>query len=234
VSGSGPLRISLPAAGAWQVCPDLEGHWSGCEKLVLEPAQLTAATLPLLRRGEIEGSFDAAPSGHTRPTHMTLEFAPSKRSGSTIARSRIECPVDSAGQWRCRPPRGLLDVVVRPHGFTPAYRWGVEVGEARKQLGGFALHRGASLVGQVIVEGAELVPGAAEVRLTPYIAAGAEGREAGRLSTVEYRAAVQASGFFQIEHAAPGVYGLEAIQGKLGVRTGVSARAVDRIGDGAA
>src|SRR5947209_19035644 len=77
------------------------------------------------------------------------------------------CPVDKEGNWSCSLPAATFDLVVTAEGFTPHYRWGVEVPPARTLgLGTFQLARGGSVAGWVAVEGGAIDPAHAVARLS--------------------------------------------------------------------
>jgi len=211
--------VMLPSAGEWEICAWAKGYWSPCRRVTLTADEelVTTAVVSLWPAADLTGRLvwpdQRRGNGEAFPRWLRVQFSASDRTPEALPASESRCPVDEEGRWRCSVPAGRLDLVVRPLGYVPDYRWDVAAGAGSKiELGEMALRSGASVSGNVQVEEADFDATHCEVALIPMVAPGAGSREAERLAAVRYRGEVSRRGFFQITGVPPGTYVVEARQ----------------------
>jgi hypothetical protein len=151
----------------------------------------------------------------TRPKHVLVKTlaAPSFLKRPPVPPGVLSCPVDDRGAWRCSLLAAKFDLVITAEGFTPHYRWGVEVPAGKAlSLGTIELARGASVAAWVAVEDGAIEPGKCKARLFPLLAGNMDLGRSDDLQRTAVEALVRKDGFVQLTGLAPGSYVLEIAQ----------------------
>ncbi|MEM7051569.1 MAG: carboxypeptidase-like regulatory domain-containing protein [Acidobacteriota bacterium] len=201
-------QLELPHRSRWRVCIEVDGQWAPCRELtVTKGATLDFRTWPT---NAIQGTFRATDPARAPPEQLTLHFAPAAASGQApFARSSVSCDVDGL-RWRCHVPALALDLELRPQGFVPIYRFGIDVPATGDfVLGSLDLQRGASLVARVEAEDGAMLSDRGRGRLVPFVPGQRQRNLADRLSRSVAEATIQGDGFLQLAALPAGVYALE-------------------------
>lgn len=216
VASLAPVRLELPADTEWEVSTDLPGYWSPRRNLkVGSSEQASRLSLDLWPMGSVSGVVKVKGKGLALPKLVLVKTlaAPSYLKRPPAPPGVLSCPVDKKGFWSCALPATKFDLVITAEGFTPHYRWGVEVPAGRTlSLGTVELEKGASVAAWVAVEDGAIEPGKCTARLSPLLAGNTE---IGRVSDLQRTAVereVRKDGFVQLTGLAPGSYVLEVSQ----------------------
>ncbi|MEM7480752.1 MAG: hypothetical protein AAF481_06235 [Acidobacteriota bacterium] len=194
--------VELPAGSRWKICLELAGHWSPCERIEVEAeTRLTFSTHPT---GTISGRWkDMAEPG--APEKLYLRFSsPTSRDLKSFT---VPCG-QTAERWSCEVPNlgRELDLELRPKGFVPIYRFGLNIKAGEDaDWGTLDLRHGASLVARVETADGRPLGDRARARLVPF---------APRLPSAHRvepaaESPVSAAGFVQLGAVEPGAYTLE-------------------------
>jgi hypothetical protein len=190
--------VELVADGAWMPPQNIAGTSPGVE-------------LKVWRTASLRGQFarGAPPVELPRSFRLVMSSPPGARAGALSTEASIECPVAPDGTWTCNVPAIPLDLVVRPKGFVPHYRWDVAVAADKgANAGTLTLRRAASLVAWLDRRTVAALKGPARARLLRM--AMPESSPAGqRLAQPVAEATFNARGAVQLAPAAPGTYTLE-------------------------
>lgn len=197
ITGPDP-SVSLPP-GRWVVTTAIPGFWARPVTLVPgEPHEVR-----LLPTGLLKGMF-AAEVSPDLPVAIEV-WSPPSRGARAERIGRIACDVDRR-TWRCEVPAGTHDIVLRPAGYIPHYRWDVAVETDRPtEMGEFTLERGASVSGSL-----ENPPGHVRLRLVPQVVQGGTPQNQLRADQKLRIAHPDENGHFSILHVEPGSWILEA------------------------
>jgi hypothetical protein len=216
VHNAEPLRLQLPAGSSWEVSADLPGFWVPRKTLTVgqagEPASLVLDLWPL---GTVSGRVKVQQKNVTLPQEVLVKTvaAPAVLHRPSMPPGVLTCPVDKQGAWSCPLPAGKFDLVITAPGFTPQYRWAVEVPPAKTlPLGLFQLERGSSVAGWVAVEGGAIDPKTCVARLSFVAACGTAPDSLIQLQRIAVERPVSKEGFLQVAGLAPGIYNLEVRQ----------------------
>lgn len=216
------LKVTLPRATSWKVRWDGADLWAPVQVLVVDPSSdpVIRQRIPAWSVGELTGTLVLKDDEEEPlPEKVTVRFEshrdPAGRTSpdqEPVPESRMDCPVDAEGRFRCELPATHLDLSVRAEGFVSHYFWDLAISEnSSGSLGRLTLQRGASLVGRVEVAEGELQPPKCEVRLVPRDMPGS-GPQGVRLQRTAVTGTVEADGFFHLGPLPAGSYGLEARQ----------------------
>ncbi len=192
---------ALPSHTAWRVRAGIGDAWAADVTVKAGKAgTTTAVAVPIWPAGMISGRFVLADRRGAMPTTLALDLSPARDEGSLhkALGQASACPIRDDGQWRCRIPAGRFDVVVRPAGFVPLYRWDLDIVRANDvKLGTMTLEKGASVQGYIETTTGLVLPARTRVRAEPLAAPG--GPTPGeRLSKAASEARVDHNGFFQL------------------------------------
>jgi len=216
VKAGRPLRLQLAAGSSWEVSADLPGFWVPRKTLVTgragETSQLQLDLWPL---GTISGSVQVRQKDVAPPREVIVKTvaAPALLKRPPMPPGVLACPVNKEGRWSCSLPAATYDLVVTAEGFTPHYRWGIEVPPAKAlPLGAFAFERGGSVAAWVAVEGGKIDPAQAVAKLSFVSACDTDARAVLKMDQIAVEQRVNKDGFLQIPGLAPGVYALEVRQ----------------------
>ncbi|MEA2491761.1 MAG: hypothetical protein QOH21_3553, partial [Acidobacteriota bacterium] len=204
-----PLTFAVPARTMWTITVALPGWWAAPVVVEVRDADLNV-TVPLVRTGSVTGHL-VTPTGSRRPEGLSVvvDVPPGARTLPGPPSAETPCVLAEDATFSCELPAGTLDLVFRPRGYVPAYRWGVAVtAAARKDLGAFALSQGAALSGFVTSRGKALQPGQGKVEL--FLEVAGSGTTAHRLRRPVASAVLAKNGFFQLTDVPPGRYVLQA------------------------
>lgn len=191
-------EVSLPP-GRWVVSTAVPGFWARPVALV----QGERHHVRLLPTGFLQGRF-AADVSPDLPLAIEV-WAPPSRGSRAERIGRIACGLDRR-TWRCEVPAGTHDIVLRPAGHIPHYRWDVSVEADRPtEMGEFALERGASVSGAL-----EDPPSHVRLRLVPHVGQWGPPQDQLRANQKLRIAYPDEKGHFSIHHVEPGSWILEA------------------------
>lgn len=140
-NGSG--EAVLPAGSVWQASVAAEGWWGSTATVT---AGEQASTIDLWKTTEVHGRVSVE-RGAEMPEALNavVEVPPYGPRAAEVPRgSTFRCTIED-GLFRCAIPIATLDLALRAKGFTPHYRWNVDVANTR-ELAPVALRRGASFV----------------------------------------------------------------------------------------
>lgn len=203
-------EAGLPEGSRWYATLIAPGWWSARERVAVDADK--TVTLQVFPTGRVSGQLilenpqDRLPKSFT----MQIEDPPAlpQRLGLPKGAS-AECVVSDRGRWTCEVPAGTVDLVVRPKGFVPHYRWGQRIvrGSGR-DLGSMTLRAGASVAGRVQVEGRRAKAAGARARLLRIVPLGATGRAGERLRRPIAEGIADEAGFFQLTGLSAGSYAL--------------------------
>ncbi|HEX6904298.1 MAG TPA: carboxypeptidase-like regulatory domain-containing protein [Thermoanaerobaculia bacterium] len=214
VSSLAPVRLELPAGTEWEVSTDLPGYWAPRKNLKVSEGA-SRLSLDLWPMGTVSGVLKVKGKGVERPKLVLVKTlaAPSYLKRPPAPPGVLSCPVDAKGAWSCALPATKFDLVITAEGFTPRYRWGVEVPAGKTlSLGTVELERGASVAAWVAVEDGAIEPGKCKARLSPLLARDTELGRASDLQRTAVEREVGKDGFVQLTGLAPGSYVLEVSQ----------------------
>ncbi|HYC92424.1 MAG TPA: carboxypeptidase-like regulatory domain-containing protein [Thermoanaerobaculia bacterium] len=203
------LPALSPAVGSWGVELLADGAWMPPQNLAVASR---GAELHVWRTAGLRGQFARGTPPVELPKSFRLVIAspPGARAGALSAEASLECPVAPDGSWSCNVPAIPLDVVVRPKGFVPQYRWDVTVGDTGASVGRLELRRAASLVAWLDRKTVAALKGPARARLLRM--AMPDSSPAGqRLAQPVAETTFNARGAAQLAPAAPGTYTLEIV-----------------------
>jgi Carboxypeptidase regulatory-like domain len=210
-----PLVTRLSPGSSWEVSTELQGFWSPRKTVTVGlPGQPTQVSLDLWPLGRLSGRVNVQEKV-VRPRKVLVKTlaVPAFLKRASSPQGALDCPVDEEGRWSCSLPAGMFDLVISAEGFTPHYRWRVEIPAGKTlSLGTVELQRGASVAGWVAVEGGMIDPSQCMVRLSPLLAGGTDLSSALNLERTAIEGKVGRDGFFQITGLAPGNYVLEVRQ----------------------
>jgi Carboxypeptidase regulatory-like domain len=216
VSSLAPVRVELPAGTEWEVSTDLPGYWSPRKTLkVGSSEEASRLSLDLWPMGTLSGVLKVKGKDVARPKVVLVKTlaAPSYLKRPPAPPGVLSCPVDGKGVWSCALPATKFDLAITAEGFTPQYRWGVEVPAGKTlSLGTVELEKGASVAAWVAVEDGAIEPGKCRARLSPLLAGGTELGRASDLQRTAVEREVRKDGFVQLTGLAPGSYVLEVSQ----------------------
>ncbi|HEY7216043.1 MAG TPA: carboxypeptidase-like regulatory domain-containing protein, partial [Thermoanaerobaculia bacterium] len=216
VKAGEPLKLQLAAGSSWEVSADLPGFWVRRKTLVVGRAGETSRLeLDLWPLGKIAGCVKVQRKGVTPPREVLVKTvaAPALFKRPPMPAGALACPVDEEGNWSCSLPAATFDLAIAAEGFTPQYRWGIEVLPAKtRSLGTLQLERGGSLAAWVAVEGGTLDPAHAVARLSFLAACDTDVKAVLELDRIAVERPVSKDGFLQITGLAPGSYALEVRQ----------------------
>ena len=208
--------LQLPAGSSWEVTADLPGFWVRRQNLVVGRAvERTRLELQLWPLGTISGRVEVRQKDLAPPKKVIVKTmaAPAFLQRPPVPPGALDCPVDEKGNWSCSLPAAKFDLVIGAEGFTPHYRWQVEVPPAKTfPLGSFQFERGSSVAAWVAVEGGGIDPESCIARLSPLAACDADLKSVAQLEQTAVERPVSKDGFLQITGIAPGNYALEVTQ----------------------
>lgn len=221
VRSAEPLVLQLPAGSSWEVSADLPGFWVRRQNLVAGRAgERSRLELQLWPLGTISGRVEILRKDLKPPGKVVVKTmaAPAFLQRPPVPPGVLDCPVDEQGNWSCSLPAAKFDLVITAEGFTPHYRWQVEVPPAKTlSLGTFQLERGSSVAAWVAAEGDAIDPERCIARLSPLAACDADLKSMAQLQQTAVERPVSKDGFLQITGIAPGNYSLEIRQPGLAV-----------------
>jgi hypothetical protein len=177
--------------------------------------EISHLELVLWPLGKISGQVQIQEKGIVPPQEVLVKTvaAPASLKRPPMPPGVLACPVDKEGRWSCSLPAATFDLVVTAEGFTPHYRWGVEVTSAKTlELGTFQLARGGSLAGWVTVEDGTIDPVHAVARLSLLAACDNDVKSVLQLDRFTTERPVSKDGFLQFTGLAAGTYALEVRQ----------------------
>lgn len=210
------LRLQLAPGSSWEVSADLPGFWVPRKTLVIgRTGQMSHLELDLWPMGKISGRVQVQEKGIAPPQEVLVKTvaAPALLKRPPMPPGALACPVDKEGNWSCSLPAATFDLVVTAEGFTPHYRWGIEVPPIKTTaLGTFQLHRGGSVAGWVAVEGGVIDPAHAVARLSLLAACDTDASSVLQLDRTAVERPVSKDGFLQFTGLAAGSYSLEVRQ----------------------
>jgi hypothetical protein len=210
-----PLSLVLPAGSVWEVAGEVPGFWVRRQTLAIGPAgSPTRVNLALWPLGTISGTVTLQDQKSPPPRSLRVETVavPAFLNRPPVPPGALDCPLDEQGRWSCALPAAVFDLVLSSPGWTPAYRWAVEVkGGKSTNLGVIDLARGASVAGWVAVDGGALSEDCV-VRLAPLVSQSADLRTAIDLDRTATERPVRRDGFFQVTGVSPGTYSIEMRQ----------------------
>lgn len=216
ISAPAPVRLELPAGTEWEVSTDLPGYWSPRKTLkVGSSEEVSRLSLDLWPMGSVSGVLKVKGKDVARPKLVIVKTlaAPSFLKRPPAPPGVLSCPVDKRGFWTCALPATKFDLVITAEGFTPQYRWGVEVPAGKTlSLGMIELEKGASVAAWVAVEDGAIEPGKCRARLSPLLAGNADLGRVSDLRRTAVEREVRKDGFVQLTGLAPGSYVLEVSQ----------------------
>ncbi|HEX7184164.1 MAG TPA: carboxypeptidase-like regulatory domain-containing protein [Thermoanaerobaculia bacterium] len=211
-----PLSVKLPPGSSWEVSAEVPGFWVRRQELrVGSPDQVSRVSLSLWPLGTISGTVKVKEKGLALPRKLLVETlaAPAFLKRPAVPPGALGCPVDKEGAWSCSLPAATFDLVISAEGFTPHYRWGIELQAGKRvNLGTVVLERGASVAGWVAVEGGVIDTDRCVARLSPLLAEGTDLRKSVDLERTAREEPVRKDGFFQLKGLSPGLYALEVRQ----------------------
>lgn len=198
----------LPLGSRWRACLDFPGLWAPCKDLIA--GQSEATRLEAWPSVKVAGRFLPIPAGTSPPERVILRFSavrPPRRDGFTGI--HVGCVFEERS-WSCDVPALVLDLELRPAGFVPVYRFGVDLSSVERwDFGTVELQQGASLVARVETAGGEPLGSSARARLFPFAPGQENRRLRERMTRAVAEASVAESGFVQLAPVPPGVYSLE-------------------------
>lgn len=183
--------------------------------LVGRASEISHLEIDLWPLGKISGRIEVREKDVAPPKEMLVKTvaAPALLKRPPMPPGALTCPVDKEGSWSCFLPAATFDLAVAVEGFTPHYRWSVEVPPAKTvSLGTFRLERGGSVAGWVAVEGGAIDPARAVARLSFLSACDSDPRAVLELDRIAVERPVSKDGFLQFTGLAPGNYSLEVRQ----------------------
>lgn len=208
--------LQLPAGSNWEVSADLPGFWVRRQELVAGRAgERSRLELQLWPLGTISGRVEIRDKDLERPGKVIVKTmaVPAFLQRPPVPPGVLDCPVDEQGNWSCSLPAAKFDLAIGAKGFTPHYRWEVEVPPAKTlSLGTFALERGSSVAAWVAAEGGAIDPERCVARLSPLAACDADLKAVAKLGQTAVEQPVGKDGFLQITGISPGNYSLEIRQ----------------------
>ena len=211
-----PLRLQLPPGSSWEVAAELPGFWVARKTLAVGSSGETSRfKLDLWPLGRISGRIQVKEKGVASPREVLVKTvaAPALLKRPAMPPGALACPVDEEGNWSCSLPAAKFDLAITAEGFTPHYRWGVEVPLVKTLgLGVFQLERGGSVAGWVAVEGGAIDPAHAVARLSLLSACDTDASTIQQLDRIAVERPVSRDGFFQFTGLAAGSYSLEVRQ----------------------
>lgn len=215
-SASSSISAKLAPGTGWEVSAEIPGFWAARKTLTLASNEdEVVVPLDLWPMGEISGTLVIREKGVARPAKITMTtlVPPAHLKHPQVPKGLRECPVDRKGRWSCELPAALYDVVLSAKGFSPVYRWGLQVPVHKAlEFGAVELRRGSSVAGWIAVEDGALDPERCIVRLAPLAAAGARPEDLSRLERTAWVQKAQKDGFFQLTGLSSGNYVLEVSQ----------------------
>lgn len=216
ISSLEPVQLELPTGTEWEISADLPGFWSPRQTLrVGQPGAPSRLALEIWPRGSVSGVLKVKEKGVARPKHVLVKTlaAPSFLKRPSAPPGVVSCPVDDKGAWHCPLLAARFDLVITAEGFTPHYRWGVEVPSGKTlSLGTIELQKGASVAAWVAVEDGAIEPGKCKARLSPLLTGGTDLVRSVDFQRTAVEVEVRKDGFVQLTGLAAGVYALEVGQ----------------------
>jgi len=188
--------------------------------------------LDLWPLGKISGRIQVKEKGVAPPREVLVKTvaAPALLKRPPMPPGVLVCPVDKEGNWTCSLPAAKFDLAITAEGFTPHYRWSVEVAPVKSLgLGVFQLERGGSVAGWVAVEGGAIDPAHAVARLALLSACDTDVSTIQQLDRIAVERPVSRDGFFQFTGLAAGSYSLEVHQPGLAPARVTDVRVAPRV-----
>ncbi len=212
-----PARTVVLCSTTWEVTPEFPAVWGPRQTVAASSAgEPVKSRLALWPMGKIAGSVKLAEKGGRPPgTIRVTTLAPRVRNPppQPPPKGQMDCPVDAKGRWTCSLPAATYDLAFTAEGFSPEYRWGLQVLPGKVgEVGAIELKRGASVAGWVAVEEGAIDAGSCRARLTPLLGPGNGGQIAEKIQRTTVEARVAKDGFFQFGAVPPGTYSLEVRQ----------------------
>ena len=207
---AGVARLGAVPPGEWEAELQADGYWMPRRRLAV-PGANGDVTIDVWRTAVVHGKFVLAMRNDALPKTFAIAVeSPPGSKGPTIGRdTRFDCPVGGDGSWSCSVPATKLDVVLRPKGFTPQYKWDIAVArDAATNLGTTTLRRGASFVAWLDSATARTLKAPARAQLVRMTTAGSP-TLGPRLMQPVAEAAFSARGMVQLAPVPPGTYTLE-------------------------
>ncbi|MCM2315845.1 MAG: carboxypeptidase-like regulatory domain-containing protein [Thermoanaerobaculia bacterium] len=206
IDAGGATSVELPA-GRWLVEPVVEGYWSHERTVEITAGTRNAVRLGVWPAARVEGTF-TTPKGVDPPSTLSLQLSHAEGAPTTVADDvAADCEFTPVGSWSCTVPQGSFDVVIRPRGFVPVYRWGtVFDGKRPLELGTIAIKPGSSLSGFVSDPKVERL----ELRLRPLVLGSAGAAEKEKLSKPVAIVRPTPRGFFHFTDITPGFWVIDA------------------------
>ncbi|HEX7831488.1 MAG TPA: carboxypeptidase-like regulatory domain-containing protein, partial [Thermoanaerobaculia bacterium] len=206
VIGGQGASVPLPA-GQWFVEAASPGYWSEPE-LVSVAGAPTETTLTLYRATRLRAQV-AIPSKGTART-VDVYFNPTDTTSGQPTGS-VSCPI-SDGALDCELPSGLYDLAFRIPGHASTYKWDVDLKtKPFADLGTLQFRAGATLSGQVVINGIGELDSLDKVKVTLRNESGVARNDAllNRQSVTAMTTRPNEKGFFSFD-VLPGNYVLSA------------------------
>lgn len=206
VDSGAATAISLKA-GRWLVEPIVDGYWSHERLLEVVDGARNAVKFRVWPAARIAGRF-SVPRDVEPPESVSLQLSHPGGVLTTVPDDvAVRCSLSNDAEWNCVVPEGVFDVIVRPRGFVPVFRWATTFDGSRPlDLGTLAIKRGSSLSGFVHDPNVERL----ELRLRPLLlgTAGAATRQ--KLSKPAAIIRPTPRGFFHFTDISPGFWVIDA------------------------
>jgi hypothetical protein len=223
VDGLQPAFLDLPVGVELEISGELPGFWVQRQLLTVtrsdEAPRLLVELWPL---GILSGSLRLATQEGELPTEVMVRtmIVPAVLGRPPSPAGVLTCPVDKEGRWSCQLPAGTVDLAIVAAGFTPHYRWGVEVPPlATRKLPPLELRQGASIAGWVAIDGGKIDPESCVARLLPAADRRSDLKQALLSSATAVETKVGGDGFLQFKDLLPGNYALEVRQEGYATKT---------------
>ena len=210
----GDIAISLPRGVVWQIELEAPGYWHEPGTVVVPHAGDPPVYKTELRKlatvtGSIVGRFDGPLDGLRCSFLRSAGDDESSRAleldGWRVAQTAVD-----VRRFRCQVPSGENHLKVQLPGHVPKYFWNLEMHSERpSEIGDLVIQRGASVIGQVLVEG-PLHEAPIEVALVPATIGTGPLSVERQLGAMRASQRVDVRGFFQLSGISYGTWALVA------------------------
>lgn len=204
---SGPVVIEGTAGSEWDLSLEGAGFWAPPLRVTIPAAPGGAQPWEIWRTGRVRVSFKS-PDGLPDGARIVIASPPDpRRPPEIVPGTYFDCTAGEDARWNCDVPATLLDLSVRGKGgYTPHYRWGVNVTpDGVVDLGTVDVRKGASVLAWLDPDFLKRLeqPVRASVR---HQAAADVNLASVRLAAPIAEAVFTKKGFVQLSPLAPGRY----------------------------
>ena len=208
-AGQALVRVTVPEESpkGLTVRAQAKGCWAA--PLEIGPGRVEGQ-VDLWPAGSVSGAVEVEDPGVRKPRRLSLSLrrAPEADHERQPPNALLTCEVTGGQVAGCPVPAGRWSVRIQADGWSPVYRWGIEVSPGRSaSLGKLIFRRGGSIVGEVATEDDPPEALTTVVTVSPLMD-GTSLPEADRerLQHLELRTTARPTGEFGLSGVPPGRY----------------------------